>query len=773
MLKHLLLLSFLSFSLFVKAQFVNNNLIVSQLGDGSITYQGGAAARCLLKEFTTGGSLTSTVTLPIVNSGSNRKFMLNNGFFGGNLSLTADSRYLLIAGYDVAEESQPVASFTAQTAPRTVARIDKNKVINTTTVTGQYGGDAILAAYSTNGYDIWTTGGSINGSGGVRYLTLGATNSTLINNGDFSNYQIAGFGNQLFASSGVSFNVGAIGAGFPTTAANITNLSGLPLAGNRVTVSFFFADLSSSIVGNDVLYVLNSDAFGGNNELVKYSLVGTNWVVNNSIAISTPRGITGKVTGTSVDLYIVNNTNLLKLTDNSGYNSNITASTVTLATAPANTAFKGICFAPDNNPLPPPPNPTVINIQNNCVVKATPSFAKITNWINGYTIVATKNGLPLTINPADTSFEYFTPGQNPGTYTIQVKFIQTGQTSESNFTHVVSSMLPPQVTNIQVTTATPYCTNKNIGFSASISNIGDNPIYTWRDGNTVLGTSTTPNFTTQFTTAGQKTINVIVNFTIGANCLASSLDTSEDKIITITATPPTPTISAGSPTSFCNGSNVVLTSNATSGNQWFLNAAPITAATNTTYTANASGSYTVSSNNVGCVSTVSNATVVTVNPIPAQPPINWNNTQFSTTSGLAGYKWFLNSTEIAGATTNTFIPTASGTYKVEITDANGCKNTSIDYALVLTSINTVTIEGTTIDVMPNPANQYITVKQSGQLINNQLTAYLYHSNGALISSMAIKNGYTTIDVRLLANGMYTLKIIGKKEQRNINVIVAH
>jgi Secretion system C-terminal sorting domain len=768
----LLVLSFF-FCAFSTAQFVSNNIIVSQLGDGTITYNGGAAARCVLKEFNTSGSLISTSPIPIVTTGNNRRFMLNNGFFGGNLSLSTDSRYILIGGYDVAEESQPTASLTAQIAPRIVARIDKNKVMNTSTVTGQYGGDAIIAAYSNNGYDIWTTGGSINGAGGIRYLTLGATNSILINNGDFSSYQIIGAGNQLYTCSGTSYNVGAIGTGFPTNAATITNLQGLPLGANRLIVSFFFADVNTSIAGNDVLYMLSSDAFGGTNELLKYSLVGSNWVLNNTIALATPRGITGKATGTTVDVYIVNNTNLLKLTDNAGYNSNIVATLSSIATAPTNTTFKGVCFAPDNVPLPPPANPTVINLQNNCIVKATPSFAKITNWVNGYSIIATKNGLPLTINVADTSFEYFTPGQNSGTYSIQVKFIQTGQTSESNFTQVVTSMLPPQVTNIQATTATPYCINKNIAFTASISNIGDNPIYTWRDGNTTLGTSTTPNFNTQFSTVGQKTINVIVNFTIGTNCIAASLDTSEDKIITITPAPPSPTINAGSTTNICTGGNVVLTSNASTGNQWFLNAVAISGATNPTYTANASGSYTVNSTNGGCTSVTSAATIVTLNPLPIIPIINWNGSLLSTNSGFASYKWFLNNVEIVGAINNTFLPTVNGSYKVEITNVNGCKSTSIDYILVSTAMNTINIEGAIIEVMPNPANQFITIKQTGQLLNYKLTAVLYNSNGALLTTTLIKNTSTKINVTALLSGMYRLKIIGQKLTKNINVIIIH
>lgn len=65
--------------------------------------------------------------------------------------------------------------------------------------------------------------------------------------------------------------------------------------------------------------------------------------------------------------------------------------------------------------------------------------------------------------------------------------------------------------------------------------------------------------------------------------------------------PPTPTISGNS--SFCSGGNVVLTSSASSGNQWYLGGSLISGATGSTYTVTTAGNYTVVVTSNGCSST--------------------------------------------------------------------------------------------------------------------------------------------------------------------------
>jgi hypothetical protein len=168
--------------------------------------------------------------------------------------------------------------------------------------------------------------------------------------------------------------------------------------------------------------------------------------------------------------------------------------------------------------------------------------------------------------------------------------------------------------------------------------------------------------------------NYTVTVTIGA-CSSTSAVTT----VTVNPTPPTPTITPGGPTTFCAGGSVTLTSSSATGNQWYLNGNPIGGATNQTFNATASGSYTVVVTASGCSSAPSSATVVTVNPAPPTPTITPGGpTTFCaggsvtlTSSSATGNQWYLNGNPIGGETNQTYVATASGNYTVVVT-ASGC-----------------------------------------------------------------------------------------------------
>ena len=113
------------------------------------------------------------------------------------------------------------------------------------------------------------------------------------------------------------------------------------------------------MTGQDTLYVADDSAGAG---IQKYSLVGGNWTLNGTITASGVRGLTASISivdgsvnlfGTSGGGTATGGGTLYGVTDTAGYNaapSSVTANALT--TAAANTAFRGIAFAP--MPVPEP-----------------------------------------------------------------------------------------------------------------------------------------------------------------------------------------------------------------------------------------------------------------------------------------------------------------------------------------------------------------------------------------------------------------------------------
>jgi hypothetical protein len=198
--------------------------------------------------------------------------------------------------------------------------------------------------------------------------------------------------------------------------------------------------------------------------------------------------------------------------------------------------------------------------------------------------------------------------------------------------------------------------------------------YAWSIGNGTI-TSATNIQTITYTAGASGTVTLNLSVTNAATCAASSAPAT----VPTNPIPATPTVTPGGPTTFCAGGSVTLTSSSGSGNQWYLAGSPIGGATNATYNATASGSYTVVVTASGCPSAPSAATVVTVNPAPATPTITPGGpTTFCTggsvtltSSSATGNQWFLNGTPIGGETNQQYVAGGNGSYTVVVT-ASGC-----------------------------------------------------------------------------------------------------
>src|SRR5262249_48903425 len=131
-------------------------------------------------------------------------------------------------------------------------------------------------------------------------------------------------------------------------------------------------------------------------------------------------------------------------------------------------------------------------------------------------------------------------------------------------------------------------------------------------------------------------------------------------------------------TTFCIGGSVVLNGTTGAGNtyQWNKAGTPITGATLATYTANATGAYTISiTNTLGCVATSPVVNVVDgiVGTLTHTTALEFCKNDHvllkANTGGVTGsigYEWKLNGTTILAATDSTYSATLSGIYTASI-----------------------------------------------------------------------------------------------------------
>jgi hypothetical protein len=299
------------------------------------------------------------------------------------------------------------------------------------------------------------------------------------------------------------------------------------------------------------------------------------------------------------------------------------------------------------------------------------------------TLAASAGASYLWSNGATTQSTTVNTG---GNYSVTVTDA-AGCSATSAATSVTVSS--PVVPTISASGPTTFCAGGNVTLSSSAAS--GNQWYL--NGNPIGGAT---NQTYVAAASGAYTVTT----TDGNGCTSAA---SAGTTVTVNPLPAAPTITPGGPTTFCTGGSVTLTSNAASGNQWYLNGNPIGGATNQTYVAAASGAYTVTTTDGnGCTSAASAGTTVTVNPLPAAPIITPGGpTTFCaggsvtlTSSAASGNQWYLNGNPIGGATNQNFVANASGNYTVTTTDGNGCTSSAS--------------AATTVTVNPIPATPTIT-----------------------------------------------------------------
>ncbi len=171
--------------------------------------------------------------------------------------------------------------------------------------------------------------------------------------------------------------------------------------------------------------------------------------------------------------------------------------------------------------------------------------------------------------------------------------------------------------------------------------------------------------------------------------------------------------------------------------------------------ASTAGTYTIT-NTIAATATCGEETetfTVTVEEVPTATVTLSGITLTAQETGVT-YQWIdcAGNTPVAGATSQTFTPSAPGSYAVIITDGN-CSATSSCQAVSNVGIEDNSIE--MIAVYPSPADQTITI--SGLTASNA-TVSILDVNGRVLVSQQTSSAKLEMSVRDFESGVYLIKV---------------
>lgn len=331
-------------------------------------------------------------------------------------------------------------------------------------------------------------------------------------------------------------------------------------------------------------------------------------------------------------------------------------------------------------------------------------------------------------------------GATQQTYTAQqagaysVKVTREGCLSDASAAQTATVNPLPAVPVVTASGSTSVCAGEQVTLTTpSVSGY----TYVWQSSGADFPGTNYTQFSFIPTVNGSFTVKV----TTPQGCSATSLP----KDITVNPKPAEPVITAGGPTSFCQGGSVVLSSSAASGNQWYFNNEPIAGAQGTSYTATQYGSYRVFAT-IGSCSTGSGSQAVNVIATPTVTITASGPTEFCAGGSVVlqattdfnnnnTYQWKLNGGAIANATATTYTANIGGSYTVTAT-RNGCPGTSA---------------ATQVTVYSYPSKPLIT--QVGNTLSTSGTGtFQWYFNGVAVA------GATSAQHTATTSGLYTVQV---------------
>lgn len=200
---------------------------------------------------------------------------------------------------------------------------------------------------------------------------------------------------------------------------------------------------------------------------------------------------------------------------------------------------------------------------------------------------------------------------------------------------------------------------------------------------------------------------------------------------------------------FCEGDSLVIVSQHTNGNHWYLNG--VVFSTEQELTVVDGGSYTLEVDTMGCA-----LAPFSIDLTELEAPFVSSISQIQNVLSIDfdpefTYQWFLGNFEIIDSVGSTLTVFQNGNYSVIATASNGC---SVTQSVMVQNIGLIENELGNLSVFPNPTSSAFVI----QGLMKPASIYIYDITGKLVRTCGIKP-QEEIQIMDLNRGVYQLQAI--------------